>query len=61
MVLVGALCVGSIILTAKMGKKYMKGDEIGYFMLGGSGIVMFVNKISITHKAGEIKVGNKIL
>jgi phosphatidylserine decarboxylase len=71
MVLVGALCVGSIILTAKMGKRYKKGDEIGYFMLGGSGIVMFVNHVQMIRKVREfkvrefkvreIKVGNKIL
>lgn len=40
MVCVGAMMVGSTVITAKEGQKVNKGDELGYFQFGGSTIVV---------------------
>lgn len=39
-VCVGAMMVGSIVFTAKVGDKLSRMDEIGYFAFGGSSILM---------------------
>ena len=39
-VAVGAMMVGSIVLTVKEGTCVKKGDEIGYFAFGGSTIIV---------------------
>jgi phosphatidylserine decarboxylase len=52
MIPVGAMMVGSIMATYTPGKNYRKGDECGYFALGGSTVVLLFscNSISpITH------------
>lgn len=33
---IGAMMVGSIVLTVKAGQKVKKGDEMGYYAFGGS-------------------------
>lgn len=44
MVEVGATAVGSIVQTFTPGQRYRKGDEKGYFSLGGSSIVILFEK-----------------
>ncbi|KAI5964134.1 PSD2 [Candida pseudojiufengensis] len=44
MIAVGAMMVGSIVLTVKPGDKIKRGDEIGYFKFGGSTIILLFNK-----------------
>lgn len=40
MVAVGAMMVGSTVLTVKEGQKVSRGDEVGYFKFGGSTILL---------------------
>lgn len=49
---VGALCVGKISTTYLPQKKYLKGDEVGYFSFGGSTVVLVCkpNTISINNQ-----------
>lgn len=44
MVAVGAMMVGSIILSVKEGDAIHRGDEVGYFKFGGSTIVLLFEK-----------------
>ena len=37
--LVGATCVGSVTITAKLPRKISKGEEFGYFSFGGSTVL----------------------
>ncbi|CAB4255280.1 similar to Saccharomyces cerevisiae YGR170W PSD2 Phosphatidylserine decarboxylase of the Golgi and vacuolar membranes, converts phosphatidylserine to phosphatidylethanolamine [Maudiozyma barnettii] len=41
---VGAMMVGSIILTCKEGDSVRRGEELGYFKFGGSTIILIVPK-----------------
>lgn len=41
---VGAMMVGSIILTRKEGETVKRGEELGYFKFGGSTILLVINK-----------------
>jgi phosphatidylserine decarboxylase len=43
-VLVGATNVGSIHISAKLHKKHLKGDELGFFSFGGSMIITLFPK-----------------
>ena len=43
---VGALCVGKIIQTKKE-KNFKRGEEKGYFLFGGSTILIFLEKNKI--------------
>ena len=47
--LIGATCVGSVHITAKIGNYYEKGDELGYFSFGGSSLITIFqpNKINL--------------
>jgi len=40
-VCVGAMMVGSIIITSTPGQEYRRGDEHGYFAFGGSTVLLF--------------------
>lgn len=44
MVCVGAMMVGSTIITVKEGQKVKRGDEIGYFKFGGSTVLLLFDK-----------------
>lgn len=44
MIPVGAMMVGSIILTKKEGDTITKGDEMGYFKFGGSTVILLVER-----------------
>ncbi|KAI5956570.1 PSD2 [Candida jiufengensis] len=44
MIAVGAMMVGSIVLTVKPGDEIKRGDEVGYFKFGGSTIILLFNK-----------------
>ncbi|KAH3669007.1 hypothetical protein OGAPHI_002762 [Ogataea philodendri] len=41
---VGAMMVGSIILTCKVGDSIRRGDEVGYFKFGGSTVLLLFEK-----------------
>lgn len=43
MVLVGAMMVGSIVISVGVNEEVSKGDELGYFKFGGSTIVMLLD------------------
>lgn len=45
---VGATCVGTIIQTYESNRKILKGDEKGYFKFGGSTVVLFFEKNTIS-------------
>ncbi|GMM44836.1 phosphatidylserine decarboxylase 2 [Pichia kluyveri] len=42
-ILVGAMMVGSILITAELNKEIKKGQEIGYFKFGGSTVILVFN------------------
>lgn len=42
MIAVGAMMVGSIVLTCKEGDFIKKGEEVGYFKFGGSTIILLI-------------------
>lgn len=42
MIAVGAMMVGSIVLTCKEGDQVGKGEEVGYFKFGGSTIILLI-------------------
>lgn len=44
---VGAMVVGKIVLTYIPEKEYSKGEQIGYFQMGGSTVVMLFKKDAI--------------
>lgn len=44
MVAVGAMMVGSTILTVKEGDNIQRGDEVGYFKFGGSTVVLLFER-----------------
>lgn len=46
-IIIGATNVGSIHLTAEIGKEYKKGDELGYFSFGGSMIITLFQAKSV--------------
>lgn len=48
LVSVGAMCVGRITETCKIGAWYHKGDEAGYFSFGGSTLVVLCKKKTIS-------------
>ena len=48
MIPVGATSVGSIHITAKEGREYKKGEELGYFSFGGSMVITLFQKDTIT-------------
>lgn len=46
-VAVGAMLVGSIVITAEIEKPYSRMDELGYFKFGGSTILLIFQKQKI--------------
>ena len=52
---VGAMMVGSIILTRKEGDTVERGDELGYFKFGGSTIIMVVPRRQLTFDSDLVK------
>jgi phosphatidylserine decarboxylase len=70
-VCIGAMMVGSIVLTSKTGQRVQRMDEHGYFKFGGSTIVLLFekSKIEFDHDLLEnsktcletlVKVGNSL-
>jgi len=55
---VGALMVGKIVHTYAPGKKYEKGDEMGYFSFGGSTLVLLFEK-DMLHIEQEFETHSK--
>jgi len=55
---VGAMMVGSIILTCKEGDKVKRGQELGYFKFGGSTILLVINKNKILFDVDLLKNSN---
>ncbi|KAJ6238007.1 phosphatidylserine decarboxylase [Anaeramoeba flamelloides] len=71
LIMVGATCVGSIELVIQEGMQIQKGDQVGYFMFGGSTVLLvFENDATIfdkdllsnSQKGIEtlVKVGNRM-
>jgi len=60
---VGALLVGSIVLTGanKVGNKLAKGDEVGYFAFGGSTVITVFQKGKVQWDDDLIKNSNSSL
>ena len=56
---VGAMMVGSIILTRKEGETVERGDELGYFKFGGSTIIIVVPRQQLTFDSDLIKNSNE--
>ncbi|CAI5759702.1 unnamed protein product [Candida verbasci] len=44
MIAIGAMMVGSIVLSVKPGDPISRGDEVGYFKFGGSTIILLIEK-----------------
>ena len=68
---VGAICVGKIIQTKKINLNFKRGEEKGYFLFGGSSILVFIEKGKVlfdedilentkNHKETFIKLGSQI-
>lgn len=55
MILIGATCVGSIVITAKANKNVKKGQEYGTFAFGGSTIVLLIQKNRIKFSADLLR------
>lgn len=45
---IGATCVGSIFMTAKVGDSVVKGGELGYFAFGGSCVITLFERDRVT-------------
>jgi phosphatidylserine decarboxylase len=71
MVAVGALLVGDIVSTAKIGAIHEKGDELGYFACGGSTVILLLRAGTVllddflgcavnTGKEVEVCMGSRI-
>ena len=56
---VGAMMVGSIILTCKEGETVARGDELGYFKFGGSTIILIIPKGKIQFDSDLTKNSNE--
>ncbi|MCH9811681.1 archaetidylserine decarboxylase [bacterium] len=57
-VVIGATCVGTMHVTAEIGHKYAKGEELGYFSFGGSMVITLFQKNSIQFKDDLIEQTN---
>lgn len=51
---VGAMLVGSIVITSEVGKQYKRMDEHGYFKFGGSTIILLFEKNRVSFDADLI-------
>lgn len=60
-VVIGATSVGSIHITAEIGKTYKKGEELGYFSFGGSMVITLFQNSSITFKEELTKQTNSFV
>ncbi|RKP22924.1 phosphatidylserine decarboxylase-domain-containing protein, partial [Syncephalis pseudoplumigaleata] len=60
-VCIGAMLVGSVVLTSEPGKPYVHGDEHGYFAFGGSTIVMLFEPNRIQLDADLLENASKPL
>lgn len=56
---VGAMMVGSILLTCKEGDAVSRGDELGYFKFGGSTIILIIPKGKIQFDSDITKNSNE--
>ncbi len=66
-IMVGAMFIGSIGLSIKIGDQVKKGDELGFFEFGGSCVVVLcpqkkfvIDKYLVTAKESFVKVGQKL-
>ena len=60
-VLIGAMMVGSIVLTPHAGDYLARTDELGYFAFGGSTIVVLWEKDTITFDRDLLENSEKTL
>ena len=56
---VGAMMVGSIILTCKEGDQIRRGEEMGYFKFGGSTVILVLPRENIAFDADLVKNSNE--
>ncbi|CCH62506.1 hypothetical protein TBLA_0H02200 [Henningerozyma blattae CBS 6284] len=59
LIAVGAMMVGSIILTCKEGETITRGEEVGYFKFGGSTIITLIQKDKIIMDHDLVKNSNE--
>ena len=52
-ILIGATCVGSVHISAKLNNHYSLGEELGYFSFGGSCLITLF-------QPGKIKIDNEL-
>ena len=55
---VGAICVGKIVQTHRWNKPFMKGEEKGYFLFGGSTVIIIGEK-GAWKPSGDIMMNTK--
>ena len=55
---VGATCVGKIVQSHERGRNFMRGDEKGYFLFGGSTVIVFGEK-GAWHPALDISMNSE--
>eukprot|EP00873_Tetraselmis_striata_P036373 jgi/Tetstr1/456637/TSEL_043339.t1 len=60
-VCIGATLVGSIVLTAEVGKTFAKGDEMGYFAFGGSTTIALFQGGRVAYDEDLLKHSNQSL
>ncbi len=61
MVCVGAMMVGSIVLTSELGQRVKRMDEHGYFAFGGSTILLLFQKDVIKFDADLVENSEQCL
>lgn len=61
MVAVGAMMVGSTVITVEEGQEVKRGDEIGYFKFGGSTILLLFQKKSFVFDSDLLNNSNNCI
>lgn len=58
---IGATCVGSIFMTAKLGDTVGMGDELGYFAFGGSCVITLFERGKVVLEDDLVEYGSRQL
>ena len=57
--MIGATCVGSVKFSANLPKNVLKGEELGFFLFGGSCVITLFEKNKITFAEDLINTSSK--